>query len=103
MSGRKYNLVFSNLAFEDISEIQTYTELTFGSTQKSLYEGKLQNGFAQLSKHPEIGHIHKLLPKNLRVFIIEKHIIIYQISEEDSLLQIVRIVHQKVNLSEISL
>jgi plasmid stabilization system protein ParE len=59
MSDHKvYKLQFSRLAFNDLYQIQTYTELTFGAEQGYIYESKLKEGFSAISNMPSIVHPH---------------------------------------------
>jgi plasmid stabilization system protein ParE len=101
MSDLKYILQFSFESREDLAQIQTYTEITFGVNQKDIYEGYFKKGFTQLSKMPTIGHRHTELPDDVLIYPIEKHLVIYQILPSTSKIYIIRIVHQKVNLGEI--
>ncbi|MBK9151962.1 MAG: type II toxin-antitoxin system RelE/ParE family toxin [Saprospiraceae bacterium] len=94
MSGHEFRLSFSNKAFDDLNNIQTYTEITYGSLQKEIYEEKLKEGFAKIASMPGIGHRHKYLKEDLRVFNIEKHLVIYQVHEEKQEVVILRILHK---------
>ena len=82
MSGLSYKIIFSDAASIDLSDIQTYTELTFGKAQKELYQQKLNRGFLSIQNMPTIGHNHPLIADNLRLLNIEKHVVIYKIIEE---------------------
>ncbi len=101
MSDRNFKIEFSDKAFEDIHQIQTYTLLTFGSAQKDIYQQKLDVSFKKIAFMPSIGHTHKQLPKDLKIYNVERHIVVYRVIEDESIIIVVRILHQKVNLSSV--
>ena len=101
MSDHEYDINFSNAAFKDLIDIQTYTSSTFGEIQREIYQQKLDIGFRSIGSMPTIGHVHPLLSPSLRIFNIEKHMVIYAIDEARRSVNILRIVHQKINLSSV--
>jgi toxin ParE1/3/4 len=97
----KFFIKFSEEAFEDLSQIQTYTKLTFGDAQKVIYENKLNKGLEKLSVMPTIGHKSIHLKSELFIYSIEKHLIIYNFSDKENIISIARILHHKTNLKDI--
>jgi plasmid stabilization system protein ParE len=90
MSDHKiYKVSFSKEAFDDLSMIQTYTELTFGSVQKHIYEAKLKEAFDKLSKMPSIGHKNSFIPIEVMIYNVERHLILYQFSEKENTVSII--------------
>ena len=95
------NVVISSEAITDLQYLFQYSIETFGIAKTEEYVKNIYKRISNLGTMPGIGHLHKLLPENLRVINVEKHIVIYKVIEEESKVIIVRIVHQKVNLSNI--
>ena len=85
----------------DIEYILQYSIETFGIIKAEDYMYTLYEKISKLSKFSHIGHFHKFLPNNIRVYNIEKHIVLYKILEEESIVLILRVVHNRVNLAEI--
>jgi toxin ParE1/3/4 len=94
-------IVISDLALLDIDYMLQFSIETFGDIQTKKYLKLIYEKISQLSAHPEIGHQHKLLSNALRIINVEKHVILYQVLEQEKVIQIIRIVHQKVNISDV--
>jgi plasmid stabilization system protein ParE len=94
-------LNISDEAYFDLEDILQYSIETFGLMKAEEYAEGIFSKISQLSKSPGIGHIHKYLPENNRAYNFEKHIIIYQFSEQENSIAIVRIIHQKSNLRDL--
>ncbi len=66
----------STEAYVDIEYILKYSIETFGSIKAEEYMYTLYEKISKLSKFSHIGHSHKFLPNSIRVYNIEKHIVI---------------------------
>lgn len=93
-------LTISELAFEDLESIFQYTFETFGIKKAIDYKENLFSNIQKLSQMPTMGHKHKNLSEEMRVFNVEYHSIIYNFTETH--LQIIRIVHQRRNMEELT-
>ena len=70
---------------------------------KEKYKQLLDNSFKKLSITPYSGHFQNNFPKPLRVHNIGKHIIIYNINEGNETLEILKIIYNRRNLTDIDL
>jgi plasmid stabilization system protein ParE len=98
MLDHNYRLRFSINAFKDIIEIQTYTEMTFGVNQREIYQLKIDTAIKKLLIMPSIG---RFFSEKIWIYNVEKHCIMYTFSEEKKIVEILRIVHQKMNLDNL--
>lgn len=95
-----YNLIISEEADEDFSDIYHNTVLTFGLRQYDIYEELLKMGIAKIQKMPTIGHTRTDLPDDYLCFPVEQHFIIYRIEEEIKSINILRILNSKNNFED---
>jgi toxin ParE1/3/4 len=93
-----YEPVFSNEARDDIVGILQYTQETFGIRQKNIYENYMKAEIEKLSLMPTIGHKHSFLNEMYRVINFQSHLIIYTVNQAQKQINILRIVHKKVDL-----
>ncbi len=94
-------IIIGDLALIDIRDVFQYGIETFGLRKTEEYLARMHMKIEELSKWPDKGHYHPLINKDLRVYNVGKHLIIYKHFEEKSQIIILRIVHQKVNLNVI--
>ena len=88
-------------ADEDLADIASFTEERWGSIQTESYISILQRAYEELCLFPAAGHRHIDLPPEMRVWPVERHLIIYLPTDDE--LQIVRIVHRRQDISRIQL
>jgi toxin ParE1/3/4 len=96
-----YQLVISDLASKDLEHIFQYSIETFGERKTLEYLENLHLKLEQLEKMPGIGHIHISLDTEIRIMNYESHNVLYKINENDLDIEILRIVHQKINLNNL--
>lgn len=93
-----YQLIISDLASIDLEQIFQYSIETFGENKALEYLENFHIKFEKLEKMPGIGHFHSSLIQNVRVMNFESHNVLYKINEHKMVIEILRIVHQKINL-----
>lgn len=87
-----YNLSLSLLAQNDLLAISEYTIQQWGERQADKYLTQLQNGLSKIHGNPNIGRIRTDISDRHRSILVEKHIIIYLIQDNDVFIS--RILHQ---------
>jgi len=93
MPSRKIlKLEISLLAKDDLRDIAQYTFTHFGERQVDIYLNALYSGMELLTHNPEIGYQRRDIPAGYQCFIIEKHLLIYTVKNQN--LIIARILHQ---------
>jgi toxin ParE1/3/4 len=92
-----HSVIISFEADQDLFDILEYTEETFGEPQKLIYYSQFKNAFEKLAKMPTIGHSRSDIPLDTFALSVEKHTIIYEVIEDDKLVQILRILHSKMD------
>jgi toxin ParE1/3/4 len=92
-----YRLTYSNDSQEDIKSLLQFTIETFGENQASIYFDKLEKCLDKITLMPSIGHTRNDLPTETLAYNFESHTIIYQIQENKSQVQILRILHSKMD------
>lgn len=92
-----YKVSISFEADQDLFDILEYTEDAFGLAQKLNYLSLFKIAFQKLSSMPHIGHTRNDIPLDTLAYNIEKHTIIYEIIENKKLVQILRILHSKMD------
>lgn len=86
----------SDIAEKDISSIYDYTATQHGGEQAIKYLTGLDNSFASLVEHPEIGKIRSEIRLDLRSFIFEHHVIFYRLHHD--YVRIVRVLHKSSDM-----
>jgi toxin ParE1/3/4 len=94
-------LIITNEAILDIESILQYSIETFGESKTKEYLDTLYAKIYTIASMPGIGHRHKYLKEDLRVYNIEKHLVIYQIHEEKQEVVILRILHKNSDLTSL--
>lgn len=72
-------LKISNEAFVDIESILQYSIETFGIMKAEEYLHYLYGKISKITKMPSIGHSHKQLPDDLKLYNVERHMVIYKV------------------------
>ena len=96
-SHSNYTLVLSPEAVDDRKEIVAYTVITWGKEQARKYNQKLKDALAAIRTNPRIGRQHPQLPPNYQVYHVGRHYIVYSVN--DTRIEIVRILHDQMDLS----
>jgi len=90
-------LLFTNKAVSDLGEIWNYTAELWSIEQANSYYNLVLESCNKLLVNPKIGKDYKTIRKCLRGFISKKHIIFYLINK-DLNINVVRILHQKMDI-----
>lgn len=99
MSSRnKYTLSLTTEAENDFVDILVYTARQWGEEKQKEYDGSLCQALEVIQDNPFLGYHHTLLPENHRCFNVRKHVLVYRI--EGSRIFVLRILHQRMNLSK---
>lgn len=89
---------FTNKAVEDLTNIWNYTFDTWSERQADIYYNMLIESCQKIADHPWLyGLKYDEITEGLRGYRANKHIIFYQILQDDEIL-IIRILHQRMDL-----
>ncbi len=87
--------IFSQKAISDLNSIWDYTFETWSEEQADKYYNIIIRQVDDISKNPDLGRNFKEVDDNLLGFRIEKHVIFYQIKENN--IEIIRILHAQMD------
>ena len=90
----------SNAAIADMLDIGRYTQKAWGLSQSNLYLKRLDKSFHIIAKEPKIGRSCDNVIYGYRKYPEGKHIIFYRIAD-DKVVEIMRILHQAMDIFEI--
>ena len=89
---------FTNKAVEDLANIWNYTFETWSERQADTYYNMLIESCQKIVENPWLyGVKYDEITEGLRGYRANKHIIFYQILQDDEIL-IIRILHQRMDL-----
>ena len=92
----KYYL--TNKAVEDLTNIWNYTFDTWSERQADIYYNMLIESCQKIAENPLLyGLKYDEITEGLRGYRANKHIIFYQILQDDKIL-VIRILHQRMDL-----
>lgn len=98
---KNYSSNISDEALVDIEYIFQFGIETFGLIQTQNYLKDLYLAVDKIAQMPTRGHNHSQLPSQFLVYNLDSHMLIYIINESQKSIEILRIVHKKVDLSGI--
>lgn len=96
-SDHKYKIVLSDTSLDDLRDIFQYSELTFGNVVATEYRKGLEKQLLEIQKMPTIGHIRFDVSDKFLSWNYKRHSIFYSIDENEFIVNIKRVLHQKVN------
>jgi toxin ParE1/3/4 len=88
----------TNRAKADLKSIATFTQKKWGQAQRRLYLKQFDDAFCLLAESPEIGTDCSYIKSGYRKFPVASHMIFYR-SISDELIEIVRILHKRMDVS----
>jgi len=88
---------FSNEAVKDLEEIWVYTKQIWSTEQADRYYDLIIDEVEFISENPNLGRDINNIKENFRSTIVKSHVIFYKI-EEDGVIVIVRILHQRMDV-----
>ncbi|MFN5224544.1 MAG: type II toxin-antitoxin system RelE/ParE family toxin [Bacteroidota bacterium] len=87
----------TNNAVKDLSDIWNYTCDAWSESQADKYYKFILNSCAAIAKKPQQGKVYEEIYPELKGKKASKHIIFYRIMEDKSI-QIIRILHERMEL-----
>ena len=90
----------SEKAFEDIEKIWLYTVETWSVEQADRYYNLIFDEIEYISKNPTYGKDFGHIRKNYRYSKVKSHLIFYKIRKSDEIIEIIRILHQSMDIEE---
>lgn len=90
----------SKVAISDINDIWEYSSLNWSKEQANLYARSIYNAIDFLSVKPDAGKSISHLALNHYKFRCVSHWIIYSVRTDSEVLEIVRILHTKMDISK---
>jgi len=91
---------FSLAAEDDLLEIFLYGIEAHGLAQAERYKGRLDKSFQTLSESPGIARLRQEITPPVRVYPVQKHLIVYTIQEDGQTVFVLRVRHHRENWSE---
>ena len=95
MSSPKLPVILSPEAQDDFADIQSYTLQTYGQEQWEKYESRIADVLDMLSEHHHVGTGRSDLPRDVRVFPVEKHRIYFRVTA--TAVHVSRILHYRMD------
>lgn len=88
----------SNEAQNDLEDIWLYTLETWSTEQADRYYNLLLNEMEYVTEHPNSGKDYSHVRKGYRRSNIKAHFILYKINEKENQIEIIRILHRKMDI-----
>lgn len=82
----------------DLIGIAKYTEQKWGRKQRNIYLKQLDNAFRWLTKNPMAGIGCDYIRKGYRKYLEGKHLIFYRIVARQTSIEIIRVLHQSMDV-----
>ena len=89
----------TNKAKSDLKSIAAYTQRRWGKHQRRIYAKHFDETFHMLAETPSAGTTCDFIKRGFRKFPCSSHIIFYR-SLDDSTIEIVRILHRRMDAHE---
>ncbi|SPF80659.1 type II toxin-antitoxin system RelE/ParE family toxin [Pseudoprimorskyibacter insulae] len=88
---------FSSAAEDDLLEILLYGIEEHGLTQAERYKAQLDKAFDTLSQNPKIARLRQEISPPVRVYPVQKHMIVYSVLEDGKTVFVLRVRHHREN------
>jgi len=88
----------SNLASHDLEEIWLYTYENWSHEQADSYLNLIINEIELLARNPNLGNDFGYVRKGYYSLKIKSHIIFYRVDKKEHYLEIIRILHQRMDI-----
>lgn len=92
-----YQYRITQEALSDLEKIWLHTDENWSEQQADKYYNDLIKGIEFISTNPEIGKEIDYVKKGYRKFVIQSHLIFYQISQNMEI-EIIRVLHQSMDV-----
>ncbi len=90
----------SKLASRDIEEIWLYTYKNWSVEQADRYYNLIIDEIEYLAEHPYAGKDYGEIRRGYRGSIIKSHLIFYKINQKVSEIEVIRVLHQNMNIEK---
>lgn len=90
--------ILAPAAETDLEEIEEYTALRWGDAKAAEYINDLFDAFELLADTPGIAKPRAALRKDLRLFPLNRHAIIFKIDKKTNAIYILRVLHSAMNI-----
>lgn len=94
------NYEISKKAFEDIEQIWFYTMKTWSVQQADRYYNLIFDEIENITIYPLLGKDYGHIRKNYRCSTLKSHLIFYKYKNNENLIEIIRILHQSVDIEQ---
>lgn len=91
---------FTKKAKIDLEEIWEYTYETWSEKQADKYYTELIEKCLELKKDFKQGRDYSILFQNLKGYKVKKHIIFYRLLDKGKTVEVVRILHEKMDFKK---
>ncbi len=88
----------SNEAQRDLENIWLYTFENWSTEQADRYYNLILDEIEYLSKNPQIGKDYSHVRKDYLRSRVKSHFIFYKINQKENLIEIIRILHQQMDI-----
>lgn len=95
----KNHFRISEKALEDLENIWLYTLESWSAEQADRYYNLLIDECEYVSNHFESGKSYDFIKKGYKAAIVKSHLIFYR-SAEDGVVEIIRILHQSMDIED---
>ena len=92
-------LVVSDVAAADLSEILTHLEAQAGLAVASRYQQDFTRLYEQLARFPGSGSLRPRLGANIRIWTVSPYVVIYRLDVTEDRVTIARILHGRRNIT----
>ena len=82
----------------DLKGIAVFTEQTWGREQRNNYLTEIDQAFHRLADNTELGQTCDHIRSGYRIFPVGHHLIFYKLAP-DQTLEIIRVLHKRMNVS----
>ena len=79
---------------------KTIVNKIFGTINPRIYRDKFHRAFQRLQKMPNIGHVRKDIPKEMKSYTVGQHSLIYKVKESEKEIHIYRILHVRMDFTD---
>lgn len=91
---------FSRAAEDDLLGIFLYGVEEHGLAQAERYKSRLNRSFQTLSDNPKIARLRQEITPPVRVYPVQKHMVVYTIAEDGETVLVLRVRHHRENWTE---
>jgi len=90
----------SRLAVQDLENIWVYTFEKWSINQADKYINQIMDEIEYIANHPKSGSDFSRIRKGYFRTMINAHLIFYKIDKKNDMVEIIRILHQKMDIEE---